>query len=159
MIKNSSLLGCGDNYDERSAGGIVYKLDGKKILWLIIYTISKNQTKGIYKLPKGHLKKDEFLKDAALREVEEEGKIKAEIVFKLGSNDYLIWNKETRIKIVKKVTFFLMKYVNESRLRYYDGETVIAQEWVEFKEAKEKLAFDSEKKLLEKAIKEVNKFI
>lgn len=155
MINSSSLQGCGDSYDERSAGGVVYKKDGKKILWLIINTISKNQSHGIYKLPKGHLKKDEFLKDAALREVEEEGKIKAEIVSKLGSNDYLIWNKELRKKIVKKVTFFLMKYAGESRLKYYDDETVIGQEWLEFKEAQGKLAFDSEKILLEKAIKEV----
>ena len=147
-------------YDERSAGGLVYRIEGNKIEWLLIKTISnftsqknkKRESDGaVYKFPKGHLHTDEFLKQAALREVEEEGRVKAKIVTKLASNDYLIWDKETKKKIVKKVTFFLMEYTGPSNLKYYDTEMVLEREWFPFEEALEKLAYDSEKGLLKKA--------
>lgn len=147
-------------YDERSAGGIVYKQENNKILWLVIKTISnfsgskskkKEHDGAVYKFPKGHLHKNEFLKQAALREVEEEGRVKAKIMTKLGSNDYLIWDKETKKKIIKKVTFFLMEYLEQSNLKHYDTEMVLEREWFGFEEASKKLAYDSEKKLLKKA--------
>lgn len=142
-------------YDERSAGGIVYKIENGKVWWLIIKTIprkvNKNSKGYIYKFPKGHLVKDEVLKQAALREVEEEGRVKSKVVSKIGSNDYIIWDKIQKRKIIKKVTFFLMEYLGESSLKYYDTEVVLGREWVQFDEAADKLAFDSEKVLLQKA--------
>ena len=152
-------------YDERSAGGIVYReLDGK-VHWLVVKTLSalrtprRNETSGskkvFYKFPKGHLKDNEFLKQAALREVEEEGKIKADIVTKIGSNNYIIWDKIQHKKIIKKVTFFLMKYKGESNLKYYDPENIIDQEWLTYEEACDKLAYDSEKVLLGKAVEKL----
>ena len=143
-------------YDERSAGGIVYKKENSRVFWLVVKTLTRGKKKKeIYKFPKGHLKSDEFLKQAALREVEEEGKIKAKIVCKLGSNNYVIWDKENHKKIIKKVTFFLMEYKEDSRLKYYDTEMVIGQEWLTVKEAEKKLAYDSEKILLQKAVKKM----
>jgi len=145
-------------YDERSAGGIVCKKEANKILWLVVKTLSRGKKcKAVFKFPKGHLKTKEFLKQAALREVEEEGKIKAKIVCKLGSNNYIIWDRETHKKIIKKVTFFLMEYVEPSRLKYYDTEMVVGQEWLTVDEALEKLAYDSEKVLLQKAVKRLKK--
>ena len=144
-------------YDERSAGGIVFKEENGKIYWLVIKTISgfkpkkKRTKKSVYKFPKGHLKKGEFLKQAALREVEEEGQIKAKILSKIGSNNYILWNGEKKEKIIKKVTFFLMEYDTPSNLKYYDSEMVIERDWYSYEEACEKLAYDSEKVLLKKA--------
>jgi len=156
----SEVIKIKDNlyYDERSAGGLVFKQEKGRIWWLLIKTISRYKTgkkpkkQGpIYKFPKGHLKQNEFLKQAALREVEEEGKIKAKIVSKIGSNNYILWDQENRKKIIKKVTFFLMEYVGESNLKYFDSEMVIDRDWFSFEEANEKLAYDSEKILLRKA--------
>lgn len=157
------------SYDERSAGGLVYKQENNKIFWLLIKTASsfrseKNKKRetddgAVYKFPKGHLNKNEFLKQAALREVEEEGRVKAKIVTKLGSNDYLIWDKELKKKIVKKVTFFLMEYLGPSNLKYYDTEMVLEREWFSFEEAVEKLAYDSERVLLKKAKIELDKLL
>ena len=145
-------------YDERSAGGIVCKKEANKILWLVVKTLNRGKKcKAVFKFPKGHLKTKEFLKQAALREVEEEGKIKAKIICKLGSNNYIIWDRETHKKIIKKVTFFLMEYVEPSRLKYYDTEMVVGQEWLTVDEALEKLAYDSEKVLLQKAVKRLKK--
>ena len=156
-------------YDERSAGGLVYKIENNKIFWLLIKTISnfssqKNKKRetddgAVYKFPKGHLDKNEFLKQAALREVEEEGRVKAKVVTKLGSNDYLIWDKEQKRKIVKKVTFFLMEYLGQSNLKYYDDEMVLERDWFSFEEGLEKLAYDSEKALLKKAKTELDKIL
>lgn len=139
-------------YDERSAGGLVYKIVNGKVLWLVVNFLSKGRTsKNIWKFPKGHLQGSEFLKQAALREVEEEGKIKARVVTKIGSNDYVIWDKLQKKKIIKKVSFFLMEYLGESNLKYFDDETVIGREWLPAAEASSKLAYDSEKVLLKKA--------
>jgi bis(5'-nucleosidyl)-tetraphosphatase len=155
-------------YDERSAGGLVYKIENNKVFWLLIKTISnfksgKNKKRerdgAIYKFPKGHLDKNEFLKQAALREVEEEGQVKAKIITKLGSNDYIIWDKEQRRKIIKKVTFFLMKYLEQSNLKHYDTEMVLERDWFSFGEASERLAYDSEKKLLKKAKVELTRLM
>jgi len=99
--------------------------------------------------------KNEYLKQTALREVEEEGRIKAKIINKLASNNYIIWDKETHKKIIKKVTFFLMEYVSESSLRHFDTEMVMDREWVTYEDAIKKLAYDSEKVLLKKAIDKI----
>ena len=142
------------NYDERSAGGLVFKNEDGKVLWLLIKTGSRKRTSKeiwIYKFPKGHIQKREFLKQAALREVEEEGRVKARIVDKIGSNNYIIYDSLNKKRIVKKVTFFLMEYVGESSVRYFDKEGVMGREWMSFEQAKDRLAYDSEKTLLGKA--------
>jgi len=146
-------------YDERSAGGIVYKIVDDRIFWFVIKTLSKKNTsrlgqkssRTVCKFPKGHLNPGEVLKDAALREVEEEGRIKANIIDKVGSRDYIIWDQATNKKIIKKVTFFLMEYREESSLKYYDMETVVDREWYSYEEAVKKLAYDFERNLLKKA--------
>jgi ADP-ribose pyrophosphatase YjhB (NUDIX family) len=142
-------------YDERSAGGIVYRMENGKTEWLTIKTLTKKQVgqqrKTVTKFPKGHLNTGEVLKKAALREVEEEARVISDIVAKIGSNDYIIWDKIERKKIIKKVTFFLMKYVKDSDLKYYDNELVIDREWLSFEEAINRLSYDSEKILLKKA--------
>jgi bis(5'-nucleosidyl)-tetraphosphatase len=151
-------------YDERSAGGIVFKQENGKIFWFIIKTITYNSAKKrrkgpVYKFPKGHLKDGEFLKQAALREVEEEGRIKAKVISKIGSNDYVLWDKIEKKKIIKKVTFFLMEYAGESNLKYFDQEIVVERSWCSFEEASEKLAFDSETVLLDKAKKRLESLV
>jgi ADP-ribose pyrophosphatase YjhB (NUDIX family) len=146
-------------FDERSAGGIVYKIVDGRVFWFVIKTISKKTTNrhgqkthhSICKFPKGHLIAGEVLKQTALREVEEEGRIKANIIDKVGSRDYIIWDRATSKKIIKKVTFFLMEYQGESNLKYYDTEIVTDREWLNYEEALRKLAYDFERNLLKKA--------
>jgi ADP-ribose pyrophosphatase YjhB (NUDIX family) len=131
----------------------VYRQENNGVKWLLIKALKRfsKERKAVWKFPKGHLQRDEFLKEAAIREVEEEGRVKAEVVTKLGSNNYIIWDKIGRKKIVKKVTFFLMKFLEESKLKYFDKEMVVDREWFEYEEALEKLDYDSEKILLKKA--------
>jgi 8-oxo-dGTP diphosphatase len=146
------------NYDERSTGGIVYRLQNSRPLWLVIKVLSKKSSskntthRTIYKFPKGHLQGGEVLKQAALREVEEEGQVKSRIVDKIGSNDYVIWDKALNKNIVKKVTFYLMEYLEDSLIKYSDCEVILNREWLTAEEAIKKLGYSSEKTLLKKAI-------
>ncbi|MCL4384578.1 NUDIX domain-containing protein [Patescibacteria group bacterium] len=144
-------------YDERSAGGIVFKRENGQVRWLLIKVMASSRYRNrhgqrmVYKFPKGHLKSGEFLKTAALREAEEEGKVKAEIVAKIGSNNYVFYDKLKKRKIIKKVTFFLMEYRGQSDSRYTDAEMIVGREWLSYEQANLALAYDSEKVLLKKA--------
>ena len=65
--------------NETSAGGIVFKKEKNKTLWLIC---QHSYHKG-WVFPKGLIgdkKENEDMKEAALREVEEEGGVKAKII-------------------------------------------------------------------------------
>jgi hypothetical protein len=70
-----------------------------------------------------------------------------------------LWDKIEKKKVIKKVTFFLMEYVGESNLKYFDQEIVVERGWYSFKEASKKLAFDSETVLLDKAKKRLESLV
>ena len=140
-------------HNERSAGGVVFRGEGRNLRWLVIKTRnSKSKSRRpVFKLPKGHLDKGEFLKKAAVREVEEEGQVKAEVVDKIGSNNYIYTDRENGKRIIKKVTFFLMRYLSPSLLRHRDAEEILAKVWLNTEEAIKRLDYKSEKIILKKA--------
>lgn len=151
-----------NKYDERAAGGIVYKIVNGEVMWLVIKALRKRahgpvkarrgqKNRFVYKLPKGHLNENEFLKQAAIREVAEEGKVKAEVVTKIGSNNYVFGNKCRGSKVVKRVTFFLMRYVSTDNNEYSDAEKIVGREWLPIDRAIRKLGYESERKLLQRA--------
>src|SRR3989344_8017208 len=106
-----------------SAGGIIVRTskDGPKVL-----VTQHSKHKG-WDFPKGHLEVGETSEQAALREVEEETGVKAEIIEKVGQTQYFYWETEEpsftssaakasedkkasegKKKVLKTVTFFLM---------------------------------------------------
>lgn len=123
-----------------SAGGIVFK-DGQVLL-------TQHSTNLYWGFPKGHIDAGETSKDAAIREIREEGGIQAEIVDKVGQSNYVyIMNGE---KIFKVVTVFLMKYLSGDP-KNHDWEVEEAG-WFTAEEAMEKLSFSQDKVLLKKAL-------
>ncbi len=136
---------------EFSAGGVVFKKEKSKILWLVYKPSGKSKfyQKG-WRLPKGWIDKGETGKEAALREVEEEGGIEAEIVDKIDTIQIFFYNKEKE-KVLKSITFYLMRWITD--IEKGPGWETEKIEWLPFKEAYIKLAFDSGKKILEKAKK------
>lgn len=125
---------------EFSAGGIVFNKEG-----LVLLT---QNSKGYWQFPKGHLDKDETTKQAALREVKEEGGVEAEIIKKIGVSKYIFsFEKE---KIFKIVTLFMMKYISGDP-KDHDFEVTEAK-WVDPEAALNMLTFKTDKSLLEKAI-------
>ena len=133
---------------EFSAGGIVYrKFPGDKlkpqIKWLLIKPAGSDR----WQFPKGKIEKGETSKDTAVREVKEEGGIKAKILAKVGTSQYFFVLKRQRI--YKNVVFFLMEYVSDADLGY--DEEVDEVKFLPFDKAAKQLTFKDDKNLLTKA--------
>ena len=125
-----------------SAGGIVVKDEGgPKVL------VAQHSGHKGWDFPKGHVEAGESPEQAAVREVDEETGVKAEVVEKVGDSEYFYIHDGE--KIFKTVTYFLMKYVGE-------GEATTAWEtsdmvWLAPEEVSEKLTFKGSKEVWQKA--------
>jgi 8-oxo-dGTP pyrophosphatase MutT (NUDIX family) len=133
--------------NEHSSGGAVLSFrDGEPFVALIA---TRGRTR--WGLPKGAVAEGETSEQAALREVKEETGLDAAVVKPLDTIEYYFRAGGTLIR--KRVDFYLMNYV---------GGTLTPQlsevddvEWVVLPEAIQRASFDSEKKLLEMALAEV----
>lgn len=128
-----------------SAGGIVFK--GNEVL-LIKNKSIKDKKISFWGFPKGHIKKGETSKDAALRELKEETGIEAEIVSKVGDSKYIFTQKGE--KIFKVVIIYLMKYKSgEGKPQIAEIEEVL---WVDPKKALDILTFKNDRNLLKETL-------
>jgi len=144
---------------ETSAGGIIFKKQNGKIFWLIC---QHSYHKG-WVFPKGLIgdkKEGEDTKEAALREVEEEGGVKAKVIYdKPVSVSYMYqWQnsphgeKDSKKILVKKtVYYFLMKYLSGNP-KNHDWEMIDAK-FVSEEEVKKTLTYKSDKEAFEKILK------
>lgn len=127
-----------------SAGGVVFRDN----LWLVTKSsVSEKFPKSVWRLPKGTIDGKDSPEETALREVEEEGGIKAEIVKKIETVK-CFFNFDGK-KYLKFVTFYLMKY-KEDLVGGFGFETSEIA-WLPFNEAYEKLDYKGEKEVLAKA--------
>ena len=151
---------------EFSSGGVVFKKVNGSFLWLVRKTTaSKLYPKQYWMFPKGRIddtdkdepgpmakgliKADEkSLQKAAIKEVSEEGGIKAEIVNKVGTLIYS-FTDPNRGKILKFSTFYLMEWKNDLP-EGFDKETEEVL-WLDYDGAHKKLSFSGEKDMLKKA--------
>ncbi len=103
----------------KAGGGVVE--NGKKEI-LFIYRLKK------WDLPKGKLDKGESIKECAIREVEEETKVKVNCKKKIIStwHTYL----QNRKYILKKTTWFLMESVDDSEMKPQKKEKIEKVEWM-----------------------------
>lgn len=127
---------------EFSAGGIVFK-EGKPSQWLIIQPKDTER----WQLPKGHIDPGESSKEASVREVFEEGGVRAEILEKVGNQRYFFQLKGK--KIVKSVAFFLMRFLALEGSP--DPKEIGEAKFVPFAEAVSLLTFKDDRGLLSKA--------
>ena len=151
---------------EFAAGGVVFRHKNGKTYWLVTKSSpSKDYPQTYWRLPKGWLddedkglkpgplttglKKatEEDLQKAALREVAEEGGVKAKIVNKVGSERLFFTVSDQ--KILKFVTFYLMAWL--TNLSEGPGFETSEVAWLIFEDARKKLKYESEKKVLDKA--------
>jgi len=138
---------------ESSAGGIVYKkTDDNDVLWLITQH-SKHKGWGFPKGLIGDEFENEKMEDAAIREVEEEGGVRAQIIhpdpisvsYKYRYEEYLV---------DKSVHYFLMKYISGDT-NNHDWEVSEAK-FVNEKEVMSTLSFKTDKDAFEKILKIYN---
>ena len=126
---------------EFSAGGIVFNSKGQ----VLVTQHSQNKH---WSFPKGLIDPGQTSEQAALREVREEGGVKAEIIDKVGYSKYVYTlNNE---KIFKVVTFYLMKYLSGD-IKDHDWE-VSDIGWYDSVDALKQLTFAHDKELLKKAL-------
>lgn len=106
-----------------------------------------------WQLPKGLIDAGETPEQAAVREVREEAGIETEIVELIEKIEY--WyvgsHKGERVRFHKFVYFYLLRYV-AGDVSKHDFEIAEAR-WMPVDEAIEKLAFKSEKDVVEKAVR------
>lgn len=137
-----------------SAGGVVVRpssvktSEGKKDLEVLVTQHSGH--KG-WDFPKGHREIYESEEQTALREVEEEVGVKAEIVERVGQTQYFYHEEGPhggKEKVLKTVVYYLMRYVGE-------GEATTAEEvsdmvWLPVDRVENKLTFKDTKELWRK---------
>jgi 8-oxo-dGTP pyrophosphatase MutT (NUDIX family) len=152
---------------EFSAGGVVYKKDKTKTLWLVTKSASsKMYPDTVWRLPKGWLddidngtkpgpytlglKKasEELLQKAAVREVEEEGGIYGKIINKITTDKYFFTKKDGE-RVLKFITFYLMEWQFDLTEGFGSETSEIG--WSFYEEARKKLKHQGEKKILDKA--------
>jgi 8-oxo-dGTP pyrophosphatase MutT (NUDIX family) len=111
----------------KAAGGVVVKDD--KIL--LMYR------RGVWDLPKGKLDSGEKSKRAAVREVEEETGVEAELLDKI----CVTWHTylENDKQILKRTKWYLMRCVNDNRLSPQKEEGIDKLEWATEVQAKKLL--------------------
>ena len=153
---------------EFSAGGLVYKKQGGRVVWLIRRPTGGKGYKGNlgWSFPKGWLDdindgndpgplasgqikaSEDQLQQAALKEVGEEGGVEARIVKKLSTLRTFFTNQEGE-KVMKFITYYLMEYRSDSPAGF--GWETAETKWIIGEEIK-LLAHKNEKELLVQAL-------
>jgi len=130
-----------------SAGGVAFRKRDRQVEVALISVGDKNR----WQLPKGLVDKGESTEEAALREVREEAGVDTEAAGLIDKVEYWYLWKEAgaRVRYHKFVYFYLLRY-KSGDVRDHDHE-VNDSRWVEIDNAIKMLAFDSEKKIVEKA--------
>ena len=133
--------------NEHSSGGAVIDLrDGAPFVAMIA-----TRGRSRWGLPKGAVSQGETSEQAALREVQEETGLEAEIISRLDTIEYFFRAGDTLIK--KSVDFYLMRYLGGTMTPQLSE--VDDAEWVALPEAIQRASFDSERKLLSSALAQI----
>lgn len=128
-----------------SAGGVAFRTMKGRVEVALISVGSENR----WQLPKGIVDKGESTEAAALREVREEAGIVTNPLNLIDKTEYWYYDRRQRVRFHKFVYFYLLRY-ESGKVTDHDDEVNEAR-WVEIDDAIKMLAFDSERKVVEKA--------
>jgi 8-oxo-dGTP pyrophosphatase MutT (NUDIX family) len=129
---------------ETSAGGVVYRLDGGRPLFLLIRDSYRN-----WGFPKGHLEDGERAEAAAIREVREETGLEAlEVRAPIETID---WYFRFRGRLIHKVCHFFLMETDRSETSPQRAEGITACRWAPFEEARSAISYANARLVLERA--------
>ena len=133
--------------EQVSAGGVVFRGDKGKIEVVIVSVGGQNR----WQLPKGMVEKGEGPETAAVREAREEAGVSSEVVQLIETIEYWYAGLDNgiRVRFHKRVHFFLLRYLSGDT-RDHDWEVNEAR-WVPIDDATSQLAFDNERRVMERA--------
>lgn len=130
--------------EEVSAGGIVFRRDGDRTLYLLIRDSYRN-----WGFPKGHLEEGEAPAAAALREVgEETGLADLELRAPIETID---WEFRFRGKRIHKTCHFFLIETPGRRTTPLLAEGITACRWASFEQADQLIAYDNARSVLRQA--------
>ncbi len=129
---------------EKSSGAVVFRKD-KHVKYLLLHYEA-----GHWDFPKGHIEKNESEQQAALREIKEETGVSG-VSFVDGFKETIkyFYKKEGKT-VFKTVVFFIAETKTEKVKISFEH---IGSEWLEYKDAFERLTYKNAKDVLEKADK------
>ncbi len=133
--------------EQVSAGGVVFRQDNERIDVVIVAVGGDNR----WQLPKGLVEKDEKPEVAAVREAREEGGTDTEVVELIETVEYWYAGLDggERVRFHKRVHFYLLRYLSGDTSSH-DWEVNEAR-WVPIDDAMSQLAFDNERRVVERA--------
>ncbi|KKR39280.1 MAG: N utilization substance protein B-like protein [Parcubacteria group bacterium GW2011_GWC2_40_31] len=135
-----------DPVEEKLAGAVVYRKDGKKFLFAMVHDVF-----GYWTLSKGKTEENEIPEDGATRKVKEEIGLDIKIKKELGSNDYLASDPE-RGKVKKIVSYFLAE-TEDSELKLKETGGLNDLKWFELKDIIDLNMYDDIREIMAKGIK------
>jgi 8-oxo-dGTP pyrophosphatase MutT (NUDIX family) len=130
--------------DETSAGGVVFRLDGREPLFLLIRDSYQN-----WGFPKGHVERGELPEQAAVREVSEETGL-GELTVR-GSIDTINWFFRFRGQLIHKYCHFYLIETVESETCPQRAEGITACRWTSFGEAETLISYANAREVLRRA--------
>ena len=129
---------------EVSAGGVVYRMDDGRPLFLLINDSYRN-----WGFPKGHLEKGERPEAAAQREVAEEtGLADLSVRGELATID---WHFRFRGKLIHKVCHFFLMESSTAKTNPQREEGITACKWLPIEEALALISYANAREVLQKA--------
>jgi 8-oxo-dGTP pyrophosphatase MutT (NUDIX family) len=132
---------------EISAGGVAFRRR-KGVAQIALISVGEENR---WQLPKGLVDKGESTEAAALREVREEAGIETRLIGRIDKIEYWFFARygPEPGRIHKFIYFYLLEYLSGD-VRNHDSEVNEAR-WVEIEAAIKMMAFDGERKIVEKA--------
>ncbi len=133
--------------EQVSAGGVVFRGDKENIEVVIVSVGGQHR----WQLPKGLVDKDESPEIAAVREAHEEGGVSSKVVELIETIEYWYAGLDNgiRVRFHKRVHFYLLCYLSGDT-KDHDWEVNEAR-WVPIEDAASQLAFDNERRVMERA--------
>ena len=133
--------------EQVSAGGVVFRGDKGKVEVVIVSVGGQNR----WQLPKGLVEKEESPETAAVREAREEAGVSSEVVQLIETIEYWYAGLDNgiRVRFHKRVHFYLLRYASGDT-KDHDWEVNEAR-WVPIEDAASQLAFDNERRVMERA--------
>jgi 8-oxo-dGTP diphosphatase len=133
--------------EQVSAGGVVFRRDDERIDVVIVAVGGNNR----WQLPKGLVDGDEKPEVAAVREAREEGGTDSEVVELIETVEYWYAGLDggERVRFHKRVHFYLLRYLSGDTGNH-DWEVNEAR-WVPIDDAGTQLAFDNERRVVNRA--------